>query len=225
VKNTISKCGASDANRLGPTAFKIMGGKMFSKGFIYRWGTRIIDFGERVSNVKISDEFVFSRLADPIINLGKRKQILCWVVQLSRRFNLKGSKVVYQLFVNGIPRAQPRPRKGKYGNFYSNSPSVRTWKNEIIAAFLPYRHHQPINEAIHLRVDFFMPIPKSIKIKEGQIIPHTKKPDADNLLKAVQDAMSQAGVWEDDSLVFWPEAPKWYALGKMGAQITVETGF
>jgi Holliday junction resolvase RusA-like endonuclease len=134
-------------------------------------------------------------------------------------------KIVYQLFIAGVPKAQPRPRRGKYGNFYSNTPAIEAWKKEIADAFIPYRNRQPLNEAVHLRLDFFMPIPKSMKIKEGQQIPHTKKPDSDNLLKAVQDAMSRAGVWKDDALVFWPEAPKWYALGKMGVRITVETGF
>jgi Holliday junction resolvase RusA-like endonuclease len=131
-------------------------------------------------------------------------------------------KTVYCLFVNGIPKAQPRPRMSTSGHVY-NPPSADAWKEEIKVAFLPYRHRKPLTEPIHLRVDFFLPKPKRLKIGELGRVPHTKKPDADNLLKAVMDAMTEAGVWKDDALVFWPECPKWYAQDKTGAKITVDT--
>jgi Holliday junction resolvase RusA-like endonuclease len=128
-------------------------------------------------------------------------------------------KTVYSLFVHGIPKAQPRPRMTASGHVYNPS-TADAWKEEIKAAFLPYRHRKPLAEAIHLRVDFFLPKPNRLKI-EGRV-PHTKKPDADNLLKAVMDAMTEAGVWKDDALVFWPECPKWYAQDKTGAEIKVD---
>jgi Holliday junction resolvase RusA-like endonuclease len=72
-----------------------------------------------------------------------------------------------------------------------------------------------------------MPVPAGIKIecKEGRYMPHTKKPDADNLLKAVMDALTDAGIWQDDALVFRTEAAKWYASDETGARIVIETGF
>jgi Holliday junction resolvase RusA-like endonuclease len=132
--------------------------------------------------------------------------------------------VIYSLFVNGIPKAQPRPRKGRYGNFY-NPPSADEWKAEIRAAFLQCRR-PPITGPVRLRVDFYLPRPKGMKDTGEQNIPHVKKPDADNLLKAVMDAMTEAGVWEDDALVFNPDPAKYYATGgKTGARIIVETEF
>jgi Holliday junction resolvase RusA-like endonuclease len=135
------------------------------------------------------------------------------------------SKTVYSLFVNGVPKPQPRPRKGRYGNFY-NPPSADAWKAEIRAAFLQCRR-PTITGPVCLRVNFYLPRPKGMKDEgEDQSILHTKKPDADNLLKAVMDAMTQAGVWEDDALVFKPVPAKYYAHdGKTGAQIIVETEF
>jgi Holliday junction resolvase RusA-like endonuclease len=59
-------------------------------------------------------------------------------------------------------------------------------------------------------------------MKEETAVPHGKKPDVDNLLKAVMDAMTTAEVWKDDALVYATEAGKWYAAGKTGAQIIVE---
>ena len=131
-------------------------------------------------------------------------------------------KTIYQVFVNGVPKAQPRPRMARNGHVY-NPNSADSWKEEVKAAFLPFcRRRRPLTDPIHLRVDFFLPKPKDLKIGRGNKVPHTKKPDADNLLKAVMDAMTEAGVWKDDAQVFWPEAPKWYAQDKTGAEITVE---
>jgi hypothetical protein len=45
-------------------------------------------------------------------------------------------KVIYQLFVNGIPKAQPRPRMTSNGHVY-NPKSADAWKEEIKATFLP----------------------------------------------------------------------------------------
>jgi Holliday junction resolvase RusA-like endonuclease len=60
---------------------------------------------------------------------------------------------------------------------------------------------------------------------KGEVpLPHGKKPDVDNLLKAVMDSMTTAGVWKDDALVYVTEAGKWYAAGKTtGARIIVES--
>jgi len=138
----------------------------------------------------------------------------------------KKRKEIYNLFVKGVPIAQPRPRLGKHGNFYSNSPSVKAWKKEITASFAGILRPL-ITEAVHLKVVFFMPVPEGMKIDEKNecYTPHIKKPDADNLIKAIMDAITEAGVWKDDSLVFWPEAIKWYATKDTGAQIIIETGF
>lgn len=44
--------------------------RIFSKGFIYRWGMRIKDFGERVGHVKIRGVFILGRLSDWITHIG-----------------------------------------------------------------------------------------------------------------------------------------------------------
>ena len=138
----------------------------------------------------------------------------------------KKRKEIYNLFVKGVPIAQSRPRLGKYGNFYSNSPSVKAWKEEIMASFAGIRRPM-ITEAVHLKVYFYMPVPKGMKIdtKKDCYVPHIKTPDTDNLLKAVMDAITKVGVWKDDALVFWSEQIKWYAAEETGARIIIETGF
>jgi Holliday junction resolvase RusA-like endonuclease len=128
-------------------------------------------------------------------------------------------KTDYHLFVNGIPRAQPRPRMTASGHVY-NPHSADAWKEIIRTAFNSF-HKPPITTPIRLRVNFFLPRPKALK--GGVSIPHAKKPDVDNLLKAVMDAMTVAKVWKDDALVYVTEASKWYAADKTGAHIIVES--
>ena len=132
-------------------------------------------------------------------------------------------KTEYRVFVKGIPKAQPRPRMTANGHVY-NPDSADAWKEEVKAAFTAYSGER-ITAPVHLRVYFFMPVPKGMKIesKDNRYVPHIKKPDADNLLKAVMDAMTEAGVWKDDALVFWTESTKWYASDVTGAEIIVET--
>ena len=127
---------------------------------------------------------------------------------------------MYHLFVDGIPKAQPRPRMTARGHVY-NPDSADAWKEEIKAAFLPFRR-PPITGPVHLQVSFFMPCPKGKGYMVGA--PHVKKPDTDNLLKAVMDSMTQASVWIDDAQVFKTTAGKWYATNRTGALIIVETG-
>ena len=130
-------------------------------------------------------------------------------------------KVIYQLFVNGIPKAQPRPRMTAKGHVY-NPHSASAWKEEIKAAFRSCL--KPIiTVPVILRVSFFLPKPKSMKKNKDNLnVPHAKKPDTDNLLKALKDAMTEAQVWKDDSQVYKIEVAKFYSE-ETGAQIIVET--
>jgi len=115
-------------------------------------------------------------------------------------------KTAYSLFVKGIPKAQPRPRMTASGQVF-NPHGADAWKEEIMAAFLSCRR-SAITEPVHLSANFFLPKPKAMKEVEGMRIPYAKKPDLDNLLKAVMDAMTAVCVWHDDALVFAVDASK-----------------
>jgi Holliday junction resolvase RusA-like endonuclease len=128
-------------------------------------------------------------------------------------------KTIYSLFVDGIPKAQPRPRRTASGHFY-NPDSADAWKEIVRMTFKSF-HRPPITNLIRLRLSFFLPRPKAMKGEAA--VPHGKKPDIDNLLKATMDAMTAAGVWKDDALVQATEMSKWYAADKTGTQIIVES--
>lgn len=45
---------------------------IFGKGFVFRWGQRINDAGERMGHVKVFGIRVFGWLCGPVITLGHR---------------------------------------------------------------------------------------------------------------------------------------------------------
>jgi Holliday junction resolvase RusA-like endonuclease len=104
-----------------------------------------------------------------------------------------------------------------------NPPAADAWKEEIKAAFLMCRK-ETITEPVYLKVCFYLPMPKGIKKSANECIRHAHKPDLDNLLKAVMDALTSVGIWKDDSLVFKVDSEKWYTPlnGSEGAQIIIE---
>ena len=129
------------------------------------------------------------------------------------------SVLIHKIVVPGIPKAQPRPRMTKTGHVYTPD-SAKAWKEAIMTAFL-YQYKQKIAQPVRLRVLFNFPFPKKSKNKGA--FPHIKKPDTDNLLKAVMDSITEAGVWEDDALVYSIYAEKRYYGGVCGsAEITIE---
>ena len=132
-------------------------------------------------------------------------------------------KVLYQLFVKGIPKPQPRPRLANNGKVF-NPHSADIWKNEIKAAFLACRR-ETITTPVLLKVVFYLPLPKnkqSLSVR-NESIEHSIKPDLDNLLKALMDAMTNVCIWEDDALVYKIESEKWYAsTSRTGARIIIE---
>lgn len=100
------------------------------------------------------------------------------------------------LFIAGTPKGQPRPkayRRGAHAAVYDPGTAAE-WKFLIARAFegveLP-------DGPLCVSLKFQMPRPKSHyrtgkhagKLKDSAPYWHTKKPDLDNLIKAVLDAM------------------------------------
>lgn len=111
--------------------------------------------------------------------------------------------------VVGIPKPQARP-KVFHKTLKSGRPFIHTYSPKSDWFHLVYTESLKIKNtlknrlvgALELNLTFCMPIPKSIsKNKREQLHYVTKKPDIDNLAKAVMDAINQVGIWEDDSQV------------------------
>jgi len=114
--------------------------------------------------------------------------------------------------VIGTPKAQPRPRAtsrgGKFARVYNPS-TATAWKRLIVAASKADRlGNQPFEGSVNLRLTFLLQRPK----KPKHSLP-TGKPDVDNLAKAVMDALSTAGWWNDDAQVTMLVVIKQYTAG------------
>ena len=104
--------------------------------------------------------------------------------------------------IKGIPRPQPRPRASATGVFYSpNPPHIKKWKEAVrdVVSDDTYSIEGPV----YLQLNFRMPRPVRLlrKADPNREIPHTARPDIDNLVKLVMDVMTKEGVWDDDSQV------------------------
>lgn len=110
----------------------------------------------------------------------------------------------------------------------ANNKGVREWMTEVaLVARLQVNsldHYAgEEGEPIGIMVDVYLPwqkaTPKKVAATTGA---HTQKPDADNLLKPIMDALSEAGVWQDDNQVDRIFLQKWRCpRGEERAEITV----
>lgn len=121
-------------------------------------------------------------------------------------------------FVFGNPVSQGRARIARMGNcvrMYDPEKS-KSWKESIRWQAIENKISM-FTGAIVLGLTFYLPRPKSLPKK---VIHHTKKPDLDNLIKAVKDALKGI-TWKDDSQVVKIIALKLYAVEKTGVRIEI----
>lgn len=108
--------------------------------------------------------------------------------------------------VFGEPKGQPRPRAfaiGGKARMYDPG-TAEGWKARVAAAVAEARGSvPPIEGPVGISVVFLMPRPKYLLKRTSPTgrVAHTGKPDADNMLKAVMDALTQIGVWRDDAQI------------------------
>lgn len=129
--------------------------------------------------------------------------------------------------IPGAPVAKQRPKFARMGNFVRTYTPKETVSYEGLvryAASQAMQGHEPIEGAIWLLVEIALPIPQSTSKKRQAmmaqgVIPHTKKPDGDNVLKAIKDACNGV-VWRDDSQVVDGRYTKRYSVTP-GVQVTV----
>jgi Holliday junction resolvase RusA-like endonuclease len=102
------------------------------------------------------------------------------------------------------------------------------WRNHCLKVLK--EQDARFDKAICLRLIFYMPRPKnhyrtgkfSELLKDSAPSFHTKKPDVDNLSKAVLDAMTDAGILSDDSIVVQHYIYKKYTESETGVKIEIE---
>lgn len=109
-----------------------------------------------------------------------------------------------QFTVYAIPRGQGRPRSGN-GSIYKSAED-RAWERTIQRAYLTaYHDAEPIAGAVRVNIDAVLPVPasKPRRVQDDMMtgkLPAIKKPDVDNVAKAVMDALNRCA-WLDDKQV------------------------
>lgn len=126
-------------------------------------------------------------------------------------------QIVYSVI--GIPKPQARPKVFhkvlKSGRPFVSTFSPKTdWFHLVYTESLKQKNllKNRLSGALRLNLIFCLPIPKSAsKKKRAEMHFVSKRPDVDNLAKAVMDAINQVGIWEDDSQVAKLEIEKVYS--------------
>lgn len=143
--------------------------------------------------------------------------------------------IIPEMFIKGTPKAQPRPKatiRGKHAGVY-NPKTADVWKKAIKTQLDEYAG-QNCQGSLSLSLWFFLPRPQGhFSVRKGTVSDNVKqnfskqehvyKPDLDNLVKAVKDAMTTTGVWNDDSQVVELYARKQYAMTRnTGMSLTLK---
>lgn len=124
--------------------------------------------------------------------------------------------------VPGEPVAQPRQRHGvrKIRGRLMSAPyrddkhPVHTYKQAVQLSARTAHQGDVLAGPVRLVVEFVFPRPAYMTWKRKAMprVLHTAKPDNDNLIKAVKDALNGA-VWRDDAQVCSESIDKFYAAG------------
>ena len=116
--------------------------------------------------------------------------------------------------IEPVPKA--RPRFTRFGKAYTPQ-KTHDFERKVAEFYKQATNGFKFEKSQALRVNlvFGMPIPKSTSKKRAKymadgIIKHTKKPDVDNLAKAVLDGLNGVA-WEDDSQIERLSVMKEYA--------------
>lgn len=131
--------------------------------------------------------------------------------------------------VDGVPIAQPRQRhsfaNGVARSYLPKSHPVHGWKAAIRCEAekeFTKRNLEPLGGALKTWIVFTLPRPKSKRRKRNEPELHAIKPDADNLAKAVLDALNGLA-WRDDSQIAVLEVEKFVAGDdcRVGVQVKI----
>ena len=112
--------------------------------------------------------------------------------------------MIITVYGNPVAKARARTVRSKYGKVHTYTPAkTANWEAVIRADAIQALSKQGgkmLKGALDLTAVFYLQMPKSISKRMIGIALPTKRPDLDNLLKAVKDAL-RGIVYRDDSQI------------------------
>jgi crossover junction endodeoxyribonuclease RusA len=136
-------------------------------------------------------------------------------------------------FALGDPKGQPRPKafvRGGHAAVYDPG-TAEGWKSAIAtgakeAGCVGLMLDGPLKLTLYCWFkrpkSHYRAGKRSAELRDDIDSWHTKKPDADNVLKAAADALTHLGVWRDDSQLAEVVVRKRYTNSNARTQITIE---
>ncbi|MFF0139744.1 RusA family crossover junction endodeoxyribonuclease [Streptomyces sp. NPDC005227] len=130
----------------------------------------------------------------------------------------------FHITVHGTPGPQGSKNRNAAGALYESSAKVKPWREAVKSAALDVLTYDaawmPIRDAVRVEIVFSLARPKGHfgtgrnagQVKASAPQYPTGKPDTDKLLRSTQDALKDAGVLLDDSVVTDTVAAKRYVL-------------
>jgi len=123
-----------------------------------------------------------------------------------------------EFIVPSVPIAQPRQRHANIGgqirNYLPKDNPVWSFKAAVQVGATSAYQGAPLDYPLRVDIEFVFPRPKAMvwKTKPMPRLWCGKKPDRDNLEKAVYDALNGI-LWVDDALICDGRIQKFYAAG------------
>lgn len=107
-------------------------------------------------------------------------------------------------------------------NYTPTKHPVNAFKAAVRLALRQAHRGAPLDGALGMFAMFLMPRPKRMMWKNKPMprCPHTTKPDGENLLKALQDAMTGLA-YRDDAQLCQVKLEKWIARGDEAPEVRV----
>ena len=132
--------------------------------------------------------------------------------------------------VVGLPAPQGSKKHVGRGIMVESSKALKPWRSDVKDAA---RHVMddigpglfPLDEPLHLHIEFRFPMPKSrpAKLRHLGRAPKTTRPDLEKLVRGVCDALEQSGMVKDDAVISAQTVTKReYTTGWHGALVRLE---
>ena len=123
------------------------------------------------------------------------------------------------------PIAKARPRLGRYRTYTPKK--TADYERAVQLAYQnQFKKEKPFEKPVKMEIAFYFQVPKSypksrrLQFAEGNQ-PHTKRPDLDNLVKAVTDALNGLA-YNDDSQIYSMVIQKWETLEDSSIEIKIQ---
>ena len=120
---------------------------------------------------------------------------------------------------------KPKPKqRPQHGRGYTYTPKETREYEQMAGIYARMAVKRPLEGAIRVKVDFYIPIPKSWpegkkRLAEAGEIRPASRPDLDNLEKALFDGINGI-VWIDDAQVVEVHKAEWYGDPRTDVEIS-----